>query len=151
MPVDAFGIHQQLIDDYRAFTSGFVDIRDRRLSARVAERLESGVQWPDPWVSLNPSFASGGRVSDLIAEGLLHPECERIFQHKTQHGVGDEGMLLRRHDGGFSAARCRAAGCRYWSRTVNLAGAIMSGKPHQTISDPQPGQGPRHSVQEVER
>jgi len=96
--MDAFGIHQQLIDDYRAFTSGFVDIRDRRLAAHVAERLDSGVQWPDPWVSLNPNFASGGKVADLVADGLLHPECDRIFRHK-QHvsDPGAESLLLRRH------------------------------------------------------
>jgi ATP-dependent helicase YprA (DUF1998 family)/rubrerythrin len=96
--MDAFGIHSQLIEDYRAFTSGFVEIRDRRLKAHVEERLESGAQWPAPWVSLNPSFAPGGQISDLVAEGLLHPECDRIFRHKRDlTDPGTVGLSLRRH------------------------------------------------------
>ncbi|MGA5305855.1 DEAD/DEAH box helicase [Nucisporomicrobium flavum] len=96
--MDAFGVHRELINDYRAFTSGFVDVRDRRIAAHVGERLDSGVQWPDPWVSLNPSFAPGGRIADLVTEGLLHPECDRIFRHKKNAtDPGAEGLQLRRH------------------------------------------------------
>ncbi len=77
--MDAFAVHQRLIDDYRSFTEGFVDIRDRRLAARFEELSLGGRQWPDPWLSLNPSFASGGRVSDGVAEGLLHPSAAEVF------------------------------------------------------------------------
>ena len=38
-----------------------------------------GEQWPEPWLSLNPLFAGGGSISELVTEGLLHSECERIF------------------------------------------------------------------------
>lgn len=30
--MDVFDIHQQVIDDYRAFASGFVEVRDDRIS-----------------------------------------------------------------------------------------------------------------------
>jgi hypothetical protein len=68
--MEAFTIHDQLVADYRAFTSGFVDIRDRRLAAHVAHRLESGAQWPDPWVSLPPNFASGERRRSSLPRGF---------------------------------------------------------------------------------
>ncbi len=83
--------HEYSIDDYRAFTSGFVSVRDERIAEFVRQQFAEGVQWPDPWLSLNPSFASGGAVPDLVREGLLHPECERIFRRKS--GPEDPGRL----------------------------------------------------------
>lgn len=45
--VDVFKIHEQLIDDYRSFTSGSVEVRDRRIRAHVDQQLSEGHQWPD--------------------------------------------------------------------------------------------------------
>src|ERR1022692_1981797 len=72
--MDVFRVRDRLIDDYREFTGSFVEIHDPRISEHVAERMARGYQWPDPWLSLNPSFASGGNITDLVAAGLLHPE-----------------------------------------------------------------------------
>src|SRR3954471_14506655 len=80
--MDVFDIHEQVIADYRSFTSGFVAVRDPRIRAFVDEQFAEGVQWPDPWVSLNPSFATGGSIPELVDEGLLHPEAARIFRRK---------------------------------------------------------------------
>jgi superfamily II DNA/RNA helicase len=91
-----FGVRDQLVDDYREYTSSFVDVRDPRIRAHVEERMETGYQWPDPWVSLNPNFASGGTITELVAAGLLHPDCERIFRLKDQ-ASGAEGPVLRLH------------------------------------------------------
>jgi hypothetical protein len=81
--MDVFEVHERVIADYRSFTSGFVEVRDRRIRAFVEEQFAAGVQWPDPWLSLNPSFATGGAVPELVAEGLLHPECGRISGART--------------------------------------------------------------------
>ena len=96
--MDVFALHEQVIDDYRAFTSGFVEARDRKIAAYIQQRLNDGAQWPDPWVSLNPSFASGGSVRELVDQGLLHPECERIFRRKTAlDDTGTSTLTLHRH------------------------------------------------------
>ncbi len=96
--MDVFQVHEQVIADYRAFTSGFVEVRDRRIKAFVDKQFAEGVQWPDPWLSLNPSFASGGSVPELVAQGLLHPECERIFRRKNdRHDLGRDPIVLHRH------------------------------------------------------
>lgn len=39
-----FTIHEQLIADYRAFTCGFVQVRDPRFRAHVARELAEGAQ-----------------------------------------------------------------------------------------------------------
>ncbi len=96
--MDVFKVHEQLIADYSAFTSGFVDVRDRRIKALVAKQLDDGVQWPDPWLSLNPSFESGGSIPDLVTEGILDPECERIFRvKKNRDDPGALPLTLHRH------------------------------------------------------
>jgi hypothetical protein len=92
--MDVFRVRDGLIEDYREFTGSFVDIHDKTIREHVAERMASGYQWPDPWLSLNPNFASGGTITDLVAEGLLQPECERIFRLRDD---GHAGEVLRLH------------------------------------------------------
>ena len=96
--MDAFEVHRRLIADYQAFTEGFVSARDDRIADVIAEQSARGVQWPDPWLSLNPSFASGGRIEELVAAGLLHPENSRIFRPKTSlQDPGASSILLHCH------------------------------------------------------
>jgi len=80
--VDVFEVRDQLVRDYRSFTAAFVEPRDERISRFLAEQLARGAQWPDPWLSLNPNFAAGGTVSELVDAGRLHPECDQIFRVK---------------------------------------------------------------------
>ncbi|WP_337973995.1 DEAD/DEAH box helicase [Cellulomonas sp. NTE-D12] len=96
--MDVFSIRDDLIRDYRSFTSGSVPVRDRRVSEHVATLLDEGAQWPDPWLSLNPAFATGGSITDLVRDGLLHPEAERIFRVKEHHNdPGQRALMLYRH------------------------------------------------------
>lgn len=75
-----------------------MDIRDERISAVVARQSALGSQWPAPWVALNPSFAPGGRIDELVSTGILHPECERIFRIKSDaHDRGRDSITLHRH------------------------------------------------------
>ncbi|SNR46794.1 protein of unknown function [Haloechinothrix alba] len=96
--MDVFEVREQLVDDYRQFTSSFVDPRNERLAEHVRVRMDSGEQWPDPYLSLNPNFAPGGTVGELVEEGLLHPECERIFRLKQEQAdPGTQSLHLYRH------------------------------------------------------
>ena len=96
--MDVFKVHEQVIADYRAFTSGFVSVRDARITDFVDKQFVDGVQWPHPWLSLNPSFASGGAVPDLVAGGLLHEECARIFRRKSGPlDPGRDPIVLHQH------------------------------------------------------
>jgi superfamily II DNA/RNA helicase len=90
--VDVFGVRDRLIDDYKQFTGSFVDIRDKGIRDHVDERMARGYQWPDPWLSLNPSFASGGTISELVGQGLLEPAASNIFRMENGHQ-----LRLHRH------------------------------------------------------
>ncbi|MGH9170819.1 MAG: DEAD/DEAH box helicase [Acidimicrobiales bacterium] len=96
--MDIFGLRDQLIEDYKSFTGSFVQPRDERIQALLARRLEDAEQSPDPWLSLNPSFATGGTPADLIAEGLLDKGCEPIFRvKKGPDDTGRDPIVFHRH------------------------------------------------------
>ncbi|MEU6086695.1 protein kinase [Streptomyces sp. NPDC047085] len=96
--MDVFGVHRALIKDYRSFTEGGTVIRDDRVAAFVEKDLDDKSQWPDPWLSLNPFFHSGGTVVELVGQNVLHPECARIFQAgKTEGGTVPDGRPLTLH------------------------------------------------------
>ncbi|WP_307871858.1 protein kinase [Micromonospora sp. U21] len=96
--MDVFEVHRELIREYRAFTEGGTTIRDERIAEFVEHDLDAKSQWPDPWLSLNPFFASGGNMLELVNEGVLHQECARIFQaNKTEGGTDCDGRPLTLH------------------------------------------------------
>ena len=65
--MDVFEVREQLVADYSSFTSSFVEPRDSRIKKLLEDRDELGSQWPEPWLSLNPNFESGGTVDELVA------------------------------------------------------------------------------------
>lgn len=96
--MDIFSLREALVEDYKSFTSSFVQPRDERIGRFLNERLENADQWPEPWLSLNPSFATAGSPRDLVAAGLLDPGCERIFRVKDHpEDVGRDPIIFHRH------------------------------------------------------
>ena len=95
--MDVFEVHEHLIADYSAFTSGFIEIEDERIKEHVRKRLREGEQWPDPYLSLNPNFAPGGSITELVREKLLVEECERIFRRDKDDTSEGHVLNLYRH------------------------------------------------------
>lgn len=95
--MDIFAFRRQVIEDYAAYTRSFIQTRDRRLSAFVDEKLRAGVLWPEPLIQLNPSFEPGATVDDLVAEGILHPECSNVFRIKPDPHSAGRPLHLHRH------------------------------------------------------
>jgi hypothetical protein len=80
--MDVFGLHNQVISEYAAYTRSFIRIADPRVKDEVDRQIQNGLLWPHPLIQLNPSFAPGGNIDELIREQVLHPECDRIFRIK---------------------------------------------------------------------
>ena len=91
MTSDIFEVRDQLVADYSSFTGAFVEPSDQRIAEFLARRQQAGSQWPEPWLSLNPSYATGGTPAELVREGILHQECERIF--RVKENADDPGRL----------------------------------------------------------
>ncbi|MFF8726469.1 DEAD/DEAH box helicase [Streptomyces sp. NPDC015171] len=125
--MDVFAVHQALIRDYRAFTEGGTVIRDERVKAHVAKDLDAGSQWPNPWLSLNPFFQESGSVAELARQGVLHPECARIFQaRKTEGGTVPDGRPLTLHQHQRDAIDAAASGASYVLTTGTGSGKSLS-------------------------
>ncbi|MEH0985736.1 protein kinase domain-containing protein [Micromonospora sp. CPCC 205556] len=125
--MDVFGVHDRLIKDYRAFTEGGTIIRDDRIAAFVEDDLDAKSQWPDPWVSLNPFFASGGSILELVSQGVLHEECARIFQaRKTEGGTTCDGRSLTLHQHQREAIAKAQSGASYVLTTGTGSGKSLS-------------------------
>jgi serine/threonine protein kinase len=125
--MDVFGVHRTLIRDYRSFTEGGTVIRDDRIAAFVEDDLNSKSQWPDPWLSLNPFFQSGGTVVELAGQKVLHEECARIFQaRKTEGGTVPDGRPLTLHQHQREAIDAAASGASYVLTTGTGSGKSLA-------------------------
>lgn len=96
--MDVFGVHDRLIEDYSAFTSSLVEVRDGRIAEYLRCEERDKVRWPDPWLSLNPNFEPAGTVAELVEGGTLHPYCARFFRAKKHpEDEGERTLTLHRH------------------------------------------------------
>jgi ATP-dependent helicase YprA (DUF1998 family) len=100
--MDVFALRDQVTADYARYMRSFIEIRDARVSARVEEQLPR--LWPDPLIQLNPAFEPGATFDELIADGLLHPDCREIFAIGTR-GARRPLQLHHHQVEGIRAAR----------------------------------------------
>jgi Lhr-like helicase len=123
--VDAFRVRDELIRDYKAFTGGFLQLRDKRIVDVVHQAIDDGLLWPEPWLSLNPTFQAGGSITDLIRRGLLHPGCEQIFRVKNDLlDTGTKTLTLHQHQ--VDAVRAAATRRSYVLTTGTGSGKSLA-------------------------
>src|SRR5690606_4887383 len=91
MSVNVFEIQQKLVGDYKTYVESFVSIRDPHIRDFVHSEYSNNKYWPEALVQLNPAFASGATVRELVDQGILHRGCSDIFR------FGEQSMRLHRH------------------------------------------------------
>lgn len=57
--MNVFDLRTNVIDDYAAYITSFINIRDTAIRAKVDEELENGLLWPELLLQLNPNFDPG--------------------------------------------------------------------------------------------
>jgi len=95
--LNIFDYRDRLTDDYASYVESFIQIRDRAIRSYVQQQLDQGVLWPDPLLQLNPLFAQGDSIDELVAQGVLHQECTRIFRKKSQDDPAGRTLRLHKH------------------------------------------------------
>lgn len=122
--MDVFRLHTNLMSDYVEYTRSFIKIADSRIHNKVDDALSKGLLWPEPLLQLNPSFDGGGSIDDLINEGILHPECGRIFRMKSQQDQLGKSLFLHRHQ--EQAIRLAQSGKQYVLTTGTGSGKSLA-------------------------
>ena len=122
--MDVFDLHKHVVDDYAEYTKSFIRISDKRIADKVHDEIADGLLWPEPLLQLNPSFAPGKRIDELVAEGVLHEDCGRIFRIKKNDT--DAGRELRLHHHQEQAIRVAAANQPYVLTTGTGSGKSLS-------------------------
>jgi ATP-dependent helicase YprA (DUF1998 family) len=95
--MNVFELRRKVIDDYSAYVRSFISIRDARIKERVESDLAEGLLWPQARIGLNPAFAEGAWVDDLVAKKTLHDECSKVFRIKPGPAEDKGGLKLHRH------------------------------------------------------
>jgi ATP-dependent helicase YprA (DUF1998 family)/very-short-patch-repair endonuclease len=124
--MDVFALRDQLVKDYRHYAESFLTIKDDRIREHVAQELDRGLLWPDPALQLNPAFESGGLIDELVAAGVLHQECSKIFRVAKEPGYASVGAPLRLHKHQADAIKAAAAGGNYVLTTGTGSGKSLS-------------------------
>lgn len=123
--VHIFTLRDRLIHDYASYVQSFIQIRDTHIRSYVQEQLHKGVLWPDPLIQLNPLFAPGASIETLVAQGVLHPECARVFRvGKTAEQP--IGLPLRLHQHQEEAIRIAKQDASYVLTTGTGSGKSLA-------------------------
>ncbi len=122
--MNIFDLRNKLIEDYACYVKSFIHIRDPRIRARVEEEMQAGLLWPEPLVQINPSFASGGDVDDLVRQGVLHERCSEIFRRDKTSGKKGQKLTLYQHQ--VEAIQAAKAGHNYILTTGTGSGKSLA-------------------------
>ena len=77
--IDVFGVHGNIMGDYKSFIKSFMHIKDDRIRQVVETETEKGYFWPDPLIQFNPSYEITCTTEDLCEQGLLRPQLMSVF------------------------------------------------------------------------
>jgi superfamily II DNA or RNA helicase len=101
--MDAFKLHQQVIDNYRSYIKSFLNIKDKRIKDFVETAFNKSGFIPEPLIQFNPSFDKGEKLEDLVREKKVHNELPAIFgnynlyKHQVEAlkiGIGGNGFIV---------------------------------------------------------
>jgi ATP-dependent helicase YprA (DUF1998 family) len=143
--LNIFTYRDQLVDDYASYVESFIQIRDPAIRSYVGQQLDQGVLWPDPLLQLNPLFAQGTSIDELVAQGVLHQECARIFRKKSLDD--STGRVLRLHQHQEEAIRVARGGHSYVLTTGTGSGKSLAYI--VPIVDHVLRHGPGHSIRAI--
>lgn len=123
--MDVFELRDQVVGQYAEYVRSFMRISEPTTEAFVEDYLNEGNLWPEPLVQLNPAFKPASTVDELVANGVLHAECGRIFRRKAS-GQPGLGTTLRLHQHQEDAIRAAQTGQSYVLTTGTGSGKSLA-------------------------
>lgn len=120
-----FQLREQLITDFAEYIQSFLKVRDAGIREWVESELNAGALWPEPLLSLNPTFHQGPLVEELVEQKALHPLCASIFRRgKSEANATGVPLRLFRHQ--EQALHKAQAGRNYVLTTGTGSGKSLS-------------------------
>ncbi len=107
--MDVFKYRDEIVSDYRSFTTSFTKIKADDIQAYITGQYDSGHYWPAPLIQLNPEYVAGSNVEGLVASGVLDRQCLDIFRfgRDDSGGPGVSAQLYKHQQDAISIAQKR--------------------------------------------
>lgn len=99
--MDAFQLHDQVINSYRSYIKSFISIKDSRIKVVVEKAFEESGFIPEPLIQFNPSFDTGETLTDLVKEGKVHADLPVIFGSYNLYKHQVEALKIGTQGKGF--------------------------------------------------
>jgi hypothetical protein len=75
-----FDLHRCWREEYEQFVLSHSLIADARARAHAEQAVREETHlWPEPLLQLSPAYAYGKSITELIEEGVLHPDLRYLF------------------------------------------------------------------------
>lgn len=78
--MQAFEVHRKIVEDYKDYLRSFNNIKDPRINEVVDNAFQKHEYIPEPLIQFNPSFKKSAALEDLVNQGLLHSDMNRVFK-----------------------------------------------------------------------
>ena len=75
--MNIFDFRDRLVGDYADYVKSFIAIREERIRNQVDQDLAGGFLWHEPSIGLNPSFAKGAWIDELVDRSRTRPHQRR--------------------------------------------------------------------------
>ena len=76
---NVFDVRNNLIKEFSAFSRSFVEPKAKDIHDYINAEFYKKKYWPDPLLQINPHYKTGQTVEKLANNGILHPDCAKIF------------------------------------------------------------------------
>ena len=96
--LDVFSLRDTVIGEYKKFATSFTTIHAEDIRKQVEAIYAQERYWPEPLIQINPSHKRTTSIDQLVASGVLAPQCAEIFRTAaTAETPRGEPLSLYKH------------------------------------------------------
>lgn len=78
--MNPFTVLESIQEDYRKYIESFQLIASPDVPGVLQDAIENGdLLWKEPYIQVNRRWKTGGKLTDLIGEGILDAQCGKVF------------------------------------------------------------------------
>lgn len=79
--MNPFKVFQEVKQQYKAYIQTFQIFKNKEIESYVHHQMDHGnLLWQEPIIQISKRFKAGKNLSQLITEGVIHPETEEVFR-----------------------------------------------------------------------